>query len=394
MNWDQYLRNALKAILAKGGSKYSKKGDVYSTHKKKVAFLSSLLVKEDYKFSEWLPTSKPKKDGGHRIIVIPPFYDRVVLRALASLLSKALKNSFSQVDDISFAYQKGKGVRDALMQLKSLYTSGDVILKVDIRKFFDNIDKEILHSLLNNYNIDKYVRFLIEQSLSPKLTTNEYHEEAVNQIKNGIPQGNAISAVLSNLMLLELDMKSKSKNFKMIRYADDMVFVCKNTEDAHSILNWLKNYLKKQRHLDIHPLGYGNDAKTLIISNLKKNKLIYLGVEFDGENLFPTKECQERFVEKIDLTIKSEGVATTEKIAKIKTCINQWCGYYAFTDITRNSLDSLGKTINQLCNYTFADQWAEVNLVEKVTRFRTKQSLRGFHLTKFGENYNWLMIYD
>ena len=398
MNWKLEIKQAFKAILSKSNSRHRSQNNLSNYDRKRLNILVKRLNNEDYQFSEWKPSSQPKKDGGQRIIIIPPFYDRIVLRTLASYISKRLKPSFAKVDNISFAYQKGKGVREALIQLKNLYASVDVILKVDIRKFFDNIDKEIVAALLNDYNIHGFVRSLIDQSLSPKLKINDFYDDALTQIDNGIPQGNAISAVLSNLMLLELDMQSKNNGFKMVRYADDMVFICKDIDEAYSILSWVKNYLKSQRNLEIHSLSFEKDAKTQIKLDIKKNKLKFLGVEFDGERLLPTKECQGRFIAKIISVVKST-VSTAEEIAEINTCISQWCGYYAFTDIPDTRLRSLSKKINKLCNSAFNDSaWESVDLLQKIKKFREKQSRKGLKRilppAKFDDKYKWLMVYD
>ena len=398
MNWKQNLKQAFTAIRSKSNSKHGLQKNLSNYDQKRLTILTKQLNNEDYKFAAWKPSSQPKKNGGQRIIIIPPFYDRIVLRTLASYVSQQLKSSFAKVDNISFAYQKGKGVREALMQLKYLYTSGEVILKVDIRQFFDNIDKEILASLLNDYNIRGFVRSLIDQSLSPKLKINDYYDDALTQIKNGIPQGNAISAVLSNLLLLELDMQSKINGFKMVRYADDMVFICRNIAEAHSILGWVKNYHKSQRNLEIHPLSFEKGAKTQIKLDSKKNKLEFLGVEFDGERLLPTKECQSRFITKIKSVVKST-VDTADKIVEINTYISQWCGYYAFTDITDARLQFLSRKINKLCNPAFNDSaWEPVDLSQKIKKFREKQRRKGLkHIlppAKFDEKYKWLMMYD
>lgn len=398
MNWKQNLKEAFKAIRSKRNPKHRLQNSLSNYDRKRLNILAKQLNDEDYQFSEWKPSSQPKKDGSQRIIIIPPFYDRIVLRILASYVSQQLKSSFAKVDNISFAYQKGKGVREALMQLKSHYASGDVILKVDIRKFFDNIDKEIVATLLNDHNIRGFIRSLIDQSLSPKLKINDYYNDALTQIQNGIPQGNAISAVLSNLILLELDMQSKINGFKMVRYADDMVFICKDIDEAHSILGWVKNYLKSQRNIEIHPLSFKKDAKTQIISDIKTDKLRFLGVEFDGERLSPTKECQHRFTAKIRSVVKSD-IEIDEKIIEINTYINQWCGYYAFTDISNARLQSISSRINKICEFALkSGEWATVDLLQKVQKFRVKQSRKGLKRilppAKFDDKYRWLMIYD
>ena len=282
--------------------------------------------------------------------------------------------------------------------MKSLYSLENAILKVDIRKFFDNIDKGILFKLLDEYEIDDYVYSLIRQSLNPTLKDNEFTEEALNQINNGIPQGNAISAVLSNLMLLEFDKLSKFKELKMIRYADDMVFICKDSSEAHSILEWLTEYLYNERKLTIHSLSSGKDAKTIIMSNLKKKRLLYLGVEFDGENLFPTKQCQAQLKYRIKSIIALEEISPEQRIEDIKTCISQWCGYYAFTNIKNKDLNRIGIIINKLCKNAFGEKWQQCNINRQFTKYRKRQNRKGLKrilpAVRFGEDYRWLMVYE
>ena len=184
----------------------------------------------------------------------------------------------------------------------------------------------------------------------------------------------------------------------MIRYADDIVFVCKDMQEAQSILSWIEKYLRDQRNLEIHPISFEPNAKTSIISSLRKDKLKYLGIEFDGEHLFPTKECQERFISRINIVSRLDNITIEEKITGIKTIINQWCGYYAFTDITNNRLKALSKKINQACSYIFNDEWNNVDLIHIVSKFRRRQERKGLKKllkpVSFGENYNWLMVYE
>lgn len=394
MNWKSYIHEAAQFILSKDGSSNNNSLDL----KKKVRLLTNYLKKGTYTFSEWIPSAQPKKDGSYRIIIKPSLNDRIVLRAISSYLSRKLKTEFSLVDDVSFAYQKGKGVRDALLQLKSIYNNGDVILKIDICKFFDNINKDKVIKLLQDYNLDKSIGSLIINSLSPSLRNNEYANEARIQIKNGIPQGNAISAILSNLILLEFDKKTKNMQYLMVRYADDMVFVCKTKEDATDILNWAQNYLNKELGLTIHPLEVGRNGKTIILQDLKKFRLTFLGVEFDGERLIPTKECQYKLIDKIRKILKLEELCVSEKIQKIRTCIAQWCGFYAFTDISSNRLSSISKTINKICTEKIDNEWEYIDLNIYISRSRSKQNRKGIRKLLppvcFGEEYKWLIVYE
>lgn len=394
MNWERCLTKALNEIHTKqvlNGTNHNIRRSI-----NRIKLLAKKIENKDFHFQEWKTSSQPKKGGGYRIVIIPPFYDRIVLRVLTSLLSKKLKSDFDRVGDVSFAYQKGKSVRDALIQLKNVYTKGNVILKVDIQKFFDNINKHILIALLDNYNIDDNVRSLIQESLYPQLEENDWYKEGLKQIKNGIPQGNSISSILSNLYLLELDIESKLKNFRMIRYADDIVFVCENESEALCTLEWIEEYLNSERNLTIHPLSYNND-KTAIIKDVNKNRLFYLGIEFDGSRLFPTNECQNKLINRIISLMRLKNEKPIYIIREIKRCVSQWCGYYAFTDITDNRLSSLSKRINHSGKYKLGENWEDIDLIKYIKKSRKNQNnklLNRIHPLKFGENYEWLMVYE
>ena len=96
---------------------------------------------------------------------------------------------------------------------------------------------------------------------------------------------------MSNLYLYELDKLAISKGWKMVRYADDMVISVSNIENAKLVLEQIAKYLLDNRKLTIHPLENSSDAKTAIFLNPKQDRMKYLGVIFDGQNLFPTNEC-------------------------------------------------------------------------------------------------------
>lgn len=259
-----------------------------------------------------------------------------------------------------------------------------------------NIDKDILKDLLRHYNLDESASSLILQSLSPTLRKNNHYEEALIQIQDGVPQGNAVSSVLSNLYMLELDKLSISKKLKMIRYADDIVFVCENEDEAFSTLKYIENYLSAKRKLQIHPLSDGNPNKTVIIKNCTKNRLFYLGIEFDGERLFPTSECQYKLIERVRYLIGNKSLKSEKIIAEIKTSISQWCGYYAFSDITNGRLSSLNKKINHYGKHQFGDKWIEVDLIKVMKKCRKRQNnklMKRIYPQKFDETYNWVIVY-
>ncbi|MFK2262313.1 reverse transcriptase domain-containing protein [Bacteroides fragilis] len=310
-------------------------------------------------------------------------------------MSDSLAPVFNRVSSVSYAYQKGKSTRDALIRLKRIHNPENILLKIDIKHFFDEIDKRILTHLLSQYPIDEYVKSLIYKSINPIVDYSALKKSDIDKFpKGGIPQGNPISTILSNLYLYELDRLAISNDWKMVRYADDIVFSVPNIEEAQLILSQVEKYLLDTRKLVIHPLKNSSDAKTAIFLNPKNNSMKYLGVIFDGQNLFPTKECCYQLIGKIKTILKCTSTSE-EKEFFIKKAIAQWCGYYAFTDIPNSQIKWMNNAINYQIGKCKLDI-PKVNIANVVLKTRKRQNnrlLKLFYPIQIGEEYRWLNIY-
>lgn len=399
INWNKMLRYAWKEYSTK--KKADKKCIVAlqsfeKNIKKHLSDIKLHLQRRDYKFGRWAVQSKTKDDGGVRYFTIPTLIrDRIVIKAISIYLSEILHYQFDKVKNISYAYLKGKNTRDALLQLKKIHKPGNVLLKLDIKHFFDTIDQDILSQLLiETTPIDDYVKELIHEIINPDLS-NLTTKEREQLPQGGIPQGNPISNVLSNLYLFELDQLAISKNWNMVRYADDMVVSTSNYEEALSILSEVKTYLADSRNLSIHPLSSAEDAKTIIFQNLKAKSMTYLGIDFNGEKLSPTKKCIESLNAKIKNIINSSSNPQDTK-NQINQAIKQWCGYYAFTDISNHKITTLKNGIN----YQIKKHKLDINMddiAEVISKTRKRQSNRiakRFIPHTFGKEYAWLNIYN
>ena len=402
MNWRKLLHNAWRDLYAKK----RKKGEHISPYiksfsdnsKKRLSVIERQLCQRTYKFGTWKATLKPKNDGSFRPIINPfPIGDKLVLKAITNYLSQSLKSIFNSVDSISYAYQKGKSTREALLRLKKIHNPKHVLLKIDIKHFFDEIDKAIITQLLEQYQIDDYIQDLISKSINP---TIDYSNIEANNIelfpKGGIPQGNSISSLLSNLYLYELDKMAIAKGWKMIRYADDMVFSVCDIEEAKLILSQVEKYLLDNRKLTIHSFNEDINGKTTIIANPKKTPMKYLGVMFDGQHLFPAKDCYWCLVKRIKTILKC-ALSAKEKEMAIKKVISQWCGYYAFTDIPSSKINNLNNILNYQVN-KYHLKMSKINVADVIAKTRQRQNnlfTKLFHTKRFGEEeYSWLAIYD
>lgn len=401
MNWHKYLYRAWDDFYEKkkniGEEFMPDLYDFAKSYKTKIATIERHLKRKDYRFGKWKAILIPKKDGSDRPLIIPnSINDKLVLKAISDYLSEALYSQFRSVSSVSYAYQKGKSTRDALIQLKRIHNPTNILLKVDIKHFFDEIDKSILIRLLELYPIDDYVKDLIYDGINPAIDYSNLSKSDIDKFpQGGIPQGNPISAVLSNLYLYELDTLAISKRWKMVRYADDMVISVSNIEEAQTTLSEINEYLLDNRKLTIHPLEKSSDAKTAIFLNPPKDKMKYLGVIFDGKNLFPTNECCYQLIGKIKDILQNES-ALDEKEITVKKTIAQWCGYYSFTDISNGQIKWMDNSINYQIKKHKLDMH-KVNMINVISKTRKRQNnriIRLFKSTKFGEDYNWLNIYS
>lgn len=189
-----------------------------------------------------LPLMRILVDKGNneaRALCIPTVRDRVVQTAALQLIEPVLEKEF---EECSYAYRKGRSVRQAVYKIKEYYDSGyRWVLDADIDAFFDSVDRNLLLTKVKKFVHDGEVRRLIEQWLTAEI----WDGESLIVLQRGIPQGSPISPILANLFLDELDEEMLRKGYKFIRYADDFVILCKKPEDAKRGLQLSKDVLEK-----------------------------------------------------------------------------------------------------------------------------------------------------
>ena len=180
-----------------------------------------------------------KKNGEARGLCIPTVRDRVVETAVLQMIGPVLEKEF---EDCSFAYRKGRSVKQAVYKIKEYYDKGyRWVVDADIDAFFDSVNHNLLLAKFKQYIHDPHIQRLIELWV----TTEIWDGTSLKVCQKGIPQGSPISPILANLFLDELDEELLCKGYKYIRYADDYVILCKKKEDAEKGLKLSKQVLEK-----------------------------------------------------------------------------------------------------------------------------------------------------
>jgi len=198
----------------------------------KTDIISGKYISEDLR-GVILPVNEKKI----RALAIPAIRDRVFQRAVCQVLSPSIDQL---LEDSSFAYRKGFSRESAANAIQKAYDEGyRYVLESDIESFFDNVKWELLYQKLDAILDDDPVIPFIRQWVSQTVI---YHGQHLLRDR-GLPQGSAISPLLANLLLDEFDEGLQDK-FRLIRYADDFVILCKTKEEAESALDEVKKALQ------------------------------------------------------------------------------------------------------------------------------------------------------
>jgi group II intron reverse transcriptase/maturase len=182
-----------------------------------------------------------KKNGEPRQLCIPAVRDRVVQRAVLDTIEPVMEKEF---EHCSFAYRKGRSIRQVVQKIQELYNDGfRWVVDADIDAFFDNVDHDLLIEKFNRLVDETTLRAVVGQWVKAEV----WDGKQVRVLSKGIPQGSAISPILANLFLDEPDEAMLAEGYRYIRYADDYVILCKSREKAFKGLALSKEALAEMK---------------------------------------------------------------------------------------------------------------------------------------------------
>ncbi|MEH3113435.1 reverse transcriptase domain-containing protein [Pedobacter terrae] len=344
--------------------------------------ISADLSNGTFKFQPTRAAIIKKDNGKFRPLQIPEISDRVVLKSLSAILETNFEQVLNESQGISFAYQRGLGIREAVLAMKAIYRqSGKVILKADIINFFEEVKKDsLLHDLIYPNLPDKSLNPLIAASLSQKVgglnKLSKAHRKLFKNAGKGIPQGNPLSPILSNLYLSTFDLHMKEKGYPMIRYADDFVVVFKSEEEARTGYEEIKNFLTENYALNIHPLET-NNGKTVIIYP-EQADFGFLSIKFDGEHVYPSRETLGFLKGKLKQTINAIEIGVTP-LSEIEKVIEKWIAIYSYTDVERY-FEEIDMYVNSKLERHFRSSRYKIKKCRKLAyRVRVRQHDKSTH---------------
>jgi CRISPR-associated protein Cas1 len=209
-----------------------------------IRILSTNTLQSKYVPSHLIGCNVPKKSGGTRALAVPEFRDRLLQKAVNNIIMPSIDRL---LEDSSFAYRKGiSRISAAKTILKATQNGFKFAVKTDIESFFDNVDWNILFSKLDVlFHNDPLLKILEEWVRQPV-----FFDGRVIIRDRGLPQGAVISPALANLYLDEFD-ELLEENFKLVRYADDILILCRSKAEIENAIEAARNALEKL-HLELN----------------------------------------------------------------------------------------------------------------------------------------------
>ena len=271
----------------------------------------------------------PKDGKKTRPLGIPTVKDRIVQTALKMVLEPIFEKEFLPT---SYGFRPGRGCKDALREVDRLLKEGYTwVVDADVKSYFDSIPHDRLMERIRKRISDGKVLHLIELFLN---------QEILEDLKlwnptSGTPQGAVLSPLLANVYLHQLDLALHQNSFKMVRYADDWLVLCRNMDEAETALSLIQAWID-DNGLELSP------EKSHIGSSLQPGHgFEFLGYRFEDGRRYVRAKSLKRFKDKIRLkTRRTRGDSIEHIISDLNPTIIGWFGYFKHAHhYTFSSLD-------------------------------------------------------
>ena len=311
----------------------------------------------------------PKENGKQRQLGIPTVVDRVIQQSIAQKLTLIYEPQFSAY---SYGFRPKRSAHQALRKCQDYITQGYIYaVDMDLERFFDTVNHSKLIEVLSRTIKDGRVVSLIHKYLNAGVMQKGHYEETYE----GVPQGGPLSPLLGNILLNELDWELEKRGHKFVRYADDMVILCKSRRSAERTMESIVSYIEKMLFLKVNR----DKSQVATVKDIKFLGYTFYRLKGEGRLRIHPKSVTKMKTRIKQLTSRSNGWGNERRKEALSQYIKGWVQYFKLADM-RKLLEKTDEWYRRRLRMVIWKQWK---------RIKTKMA----NLIKLGINkykaYEW-----
>lgn len=315
------MQSAWKRVKANKGAAGVDGMDIAQTGRYLVTALPTIrnqLMAGTYRPSPVRRVGIPKPDGSERELGIPTVVDRLIQQAVLQVLQPLIDPTFSQH---SHGFRPGRRARDAVLAAQQHVQDGyRVVVDVDLEKFFDRVNHDVLIDRLRKRIDDTGIIRLVRAYLNAGIMSNG----VVANREEGTPQGGPLSPLLANVLLDEVDRELECRGHRFVRYADDCNVYVRSQKAGERVMTLLKRLYGKL-HLKI------NESKSAVGKAFGRKFLgfsLWSAPKGEVKRAVSTK-ARETFKQKIrQITRRTCGRSMDQVIEQLRRYVLGWKAYF------------------------------------------------------------------
>jgi RNA-directed DNA polymerase len=319
----------------------------------------------------------PKPQGGVRTLGVPTVVDRLIQQALNQVMQPLFEPTFS---DASYGFRPGRSAQQAVRKASEYIRAGKRwVVDMDLEKFFDRVNHDVLMARVARQVQDKRVLRLIRRFLQVGMM--EGGVETARQ--QGTPQGGPLSPLLSNILLTDLDRELERRQLSFCRYADDCNVYVNSQRAGQRIMAGISSFLAKRLKLTV------NEAKSAVARPWERKFLGYSVTAQQASKIRIAKPSIDRLKERVrELCRQGRGRSLPRLIETLNPALRGWMNYFSLTQ-SRRPIEELDTWLRRRMRCIVWRQWKRAKTREMKMRAHGLDAQRAWKSSVNGRGPWW-----